>query len=831
MSVPASIFNVGDIRPPFPLDTRRGSDAERVEVDAESAASPNVNKMLTNDLMWVRSPDFAGWLVKKGFRWRKLWKKRWVVLDGRDIAYMSDHPDNEHDMESLQVSRIELQEDMAVNAEDIEGHPFGFILHPGGASEPWYLRAANKQEKKEWLGRLRKVNGIVKWLAQYEKGRLLGVGGSGVVYEIINKRTGARSALKEIEIQNKVMREMCVAEAETLKRLSETVTHPNILTIEKVFDLGSKFNMMFPLCTGGELYERVIKRGCFSEADAARYTKQLASALQALHANNILHLDIKPENILFETEDADSIIKLTDFGLARVLNPGEDQSTPADAPKTMGEAEDRAFWDAGIAQRERLRGTVGYMAPEIITRRHYSPAADVWASGVVLYILLAGYPPFHSASNREIMDKTCKGQYSLEGKNWENVSDAAKDLVRRMLTVDPAQRITVAGILQHPWIVNDEAPETHLAVAHEDMRKLVSQARNMKLAMTFTRLMSTLNGQELDVSTLLGTDVNIVSDEEVVAMAVDMREQASSLFTELGEGAKLSYEQMSEFLSRLDLDIRPDMLCRFLDRDRDRFISADDIIQTHAMVVSRSDEFIRAIFRFYTERAWYPGKALNSITRTMIASPTHNRNPSGDLVGPPKYITRRNFVAVFEQSDFGGEAGGRIFDVLYRIIKSSVSGPYADNSSSDDVVPFDDSKPAENGGHEQNGAVSDSSNEPDTCSTASDTSPVSPPDLLTGSPMRHRREKSDKSDDDKEKRFDFVDFKKATLVAPVIMHVVTAKPRKKMLDAFKTGSLRRELRRIASDVKDEDGKQLPRESDDYKQLPRISDVDDFATDL
>jgi hypothetical protein len=122
-------------------------------------------------------------------------------------------PDNEHDMESLQLSKVELQEDMAVEPDDIEGHPFGFILHPGGNAEPWYLRAANKQEKKEWLARLRKVNGIVKWLAQYERGKLLGVGGSGVVHEIINKRTGARSALKEIEIQSKAMRDMVCARA------------------------------------------------------------------------------------------------------------------------------------------------------------------------------------------------------------------------------------------------------------------------------------------------------------------------------------------------------------------------------------------------------------------------------------------------------------------------------------------------------------------------------------------------------------------------------------------------------------------------------------------
>ncbi len=130
---------------------------------------------------------------------------------------------------------------------------------------------------------------------------MLGVGGTGIVYELLHKSNGQRFAMKEMEIKNKAQMQMAISEAEMLKDIMENVSHPNVMHIEKVFQVGSKFYLVFPLCTGGELYEHIIRRGHFTERDAAIITRDLISGLYALHSHDILHLDIKPENLLFDT--------------------------------------------------------------------------------------------------------------------------------------------------------------------------------------------------------------------------------------------------------------------------------------------------------------------------------------------------------------------------------------------------------------------------------------------------------------------------------------------------------------------------------------------------
>jgi serine/threonine protein kinase len=136
----------------------------------------------------------------------------------------------------------------------------------------------------------------------------------------------------------------------------------------------------------------------------------LISGIHALHENDILHLDIKPENLLFESMASDAKIKITDFGLSKVFHDSEEVRRKEPTIEEL-EEKTKAFIDTGILQREKLRGTVGYMSPELILLGVQSKATDIWAAGVVLYILLCGYPPFHSKSNREILEKSAKGVY------------------------------------------------------------------------------------------------------------------------------------------------------------------------------------------------------------------------------------------------------------------------------------------------------------------------------------------------------------------------------------------------------------------------------------
>ena len=302
-------------------------------------------------------------------------------------------------------------------------------------------------------------------LEDFEKVRVLGVGGTGIVYELLHKTNGQRFAMKEMEIKNKTQMRMAVQEAEMLKDIMENVSHPNIMHIERVFQVGSKFYMVFPLCTGGELYEHIIKKGHFTEHDAAVITRDLISGLHALHEHDILHLDIKPENILFDSMEEDAKIKITDFGLSKVFSDAD--HTAQVSHFSMKNMQERlaVFLESGEMFKERLRGTVGYMSPELILTGYCSKATDVYAAGVVLYILLCGRPPFNSKSNREVLEKTAKGVYRLAGGEWEHISAEAKDLVRKMLTTNPLERITTAQILEHPWIaqLDDEEEEDEVS--------------------------------------------------------------------------------------------------------------------------------------------------------------------------------------------------------------------------------------------------------------------------------------------------------------------------------------------------------------------------------
>jgi len=533
--------------------------------------------------------------------------------------------------------------------------------------------------------RLDHVHAIVRWLEDFEKVRVLGVGGTGIVYEILHKTNGQRYALKEMEIKNKAQMQMALSEAEMLKDIMENISHPNILHIEKVFQVGSKFYLVFPLCCGGELYDHVIRRGHFSEHDAAVLTRDLISGLHALHERDILHLDIKPENLLFESDREDARIKITDFGLSKLYKFNSAATDERDREPSRDElaAKLKAFAESGVLQRDKLRGTVGYMSPELILAGSCSKATDVWAAGVVLYILLCGRPPFQSKSNREILERSARGQYQMEGEEWENISDDAKDLVRKMLIVDPKDRISTADILSHPWLkslddptasmansaMNDaillqsvkEGPGTAKAASVRKMSSqnlqgalkrlsgFVADRKVEKLASSFTRLVSSLNseqnsdmdllaqflypervllakerkeGQPVPVSAVRSDDDDDTELTQTALQALlnpDTRDALAEAFNDAGtNNGKLTIEQFIAVLKHFNfagteantptganqdsvggfsliqsLGVPALLFLRFVDRDGDGMISADDIFTTHAYIMQFSAVFVR----------------------------------------------------------------------------------------------------------------------------------------------------------------------------------------------------------------------------------------------
>jgi len=207
--------------------------------------------------------------------------------------------------------------------------------------------------------------------------------------------------------------------------------------------------------TGGELFDRIVSKGSYSEADASSVIATLCGALDYLHAKKIVHRDLKPENILYGSTAENADIKVADFGLARIVS-GKDMMKTA-------------------------CGTPGYVAPEILKNKGYdSGAVDLWSVGVILYILLCGFPPFYEEELPALFEQILHARYDFPSPWWDNISEDAKKLVQALLTIDPKQRATAEDVLQKKWITGN-APDNDLSSTKQALKKY-NASRKMKKA-------------------------------------------------------------------------------------------------------------------------------------------------------------------------------------------------------------------------------------------------------------------------------------------------------------------------------------------------------------
>jgi calcium-dependent protein kinase len=182
------------------------------------------------------------------------------------------------------------------------------------------------------------------------------------------------------------------------------------------------------LCTGGELFDRIIKEEFFTEQVAAKVFKQILQALNYCHSMNIVHRDLKPENFLFVSPDANADLKIIDFGLSKIM-------------------------EGGKLQRMKTRaGTPYYISPEVLAG-NYDVSCDMWSAGCMLYILLCGYPPFYGDNNQEILQMVARGVFDYDGEEWDDIAAEAKDLIGKLVT-RPERRLTAAEALQHRWLTS-----------------------------------------------------------------------------------------------------------------------------------------------------------------------------------------------------------------------------------------------------------------------------------------------------------------------------------------------------------------------------------------
>ncbi|CDS41352.1 MAP kinase activated protein kinase 2 [Echinococcus multilocularis] len=269
----------------------------------------------------------------------------------------------------------------------------------------------------------------------------LGSGINGNVIRCIHKATGKPCALKILGDDEKAYREVelhyRVSDCENIVRMVDIFENNDVKT-------GRNHLLIVMECMeGGELFNRIQRRhrNGFTENDAARIVYQIATAVQCLHGRNIAHRDLKPENLLFTSDTADATLKLTDFGFAKETSKETFLLSPCFTPY--------------------------YVAPEVLGTAAYDQQCDMWSLGVITYILLCGYPPFYSQGGDPfspgMKSRIRNGHYTFPPNEWDAVSQEAKDLINRLLIVQPQQRLTIAQVMQHPWVVRHRlVPQTPL---------------------------------------------------------------------------------------------------------------------------------------------------------------------------------------------------------------------------------------------------------------------------------------------------------------------------------------------------------------------------------
>jgi len=288
----------------------------------------------------------------------------------------------------------------------------------------------------------------------YILGEELGSGAFSIVKKCIHKQTKKDYAAKIIDTQKMSNRELQKLDKEA--RICRMLKHPNIVRLHASISEGGAHYLVFDLITGGELFEDIVAREYYSEVDASHCIRQVLDALKHCHQIGIIHRDLKPENLLLASKEKGAVVKLADFGLAvEVTN---------DDPKWFGFA-----------------GTPGYLAPELLRKEPYGKAVDLWATGVILYILLVGYPPFWDDDQNRLYEQIKAGNYEFPSPEWDTVTNEAKDLIRKLLRTNQQDRISATEALRHPWISQSDriASQMHRQQT-VDMMKAWNARRKLK---------------------------------------------------------------------------------------------------------------------------------------------------------------------------------------------------------------------------------------------------------------------------------------------------------------------------------------------------------------
>ncbi|KAA8520064.1 hypothetical protein F0562_014320 [Nyssa sinensis] len=355
--------------------------------------------------------------------------------------------------------------------------------------------------------------------SHYTLGKELGRGQFGVTYLCTEKSTSRQYACKSI-LKRKLFSKN---DKEDMKREIQIMQHlsgqPNIVEFRGAYEDRQSVHLVMELCAGGELFDRIIAQGHYSERAAAGMCRSIVNVVHICHFMGVMHRDLKPENFLLSSKDEGAMLKATDFGLSVFIEEG------------------KVFRD--------MVGSAYYVAPEVL-RRRYGKEIDIWSAGVILYILLSGVPPFWAESEKGIFDAILRGEIDFESQPWPSISNSAKDLVRKMLNQDPKRRITSVQVLEHPWI--REGGEASDKPIDSAVLSRMKQFRAMNKLKKLALKVIAENLSEEEIKGLKAMFTNMDTDNSGTITYEELKTGLARL------GSKLSEAEVQQLMEAADVD-------------------------------------------------------------------------------------------------------------------------------------------------------------------------------------------------------------------------------------------------------------------------------------
>eukprot|EP00798_Chlamydomonas_sp_ICE-L_P018948 gene18948-25518_t len=421
-------------------------------------------------------------------------------------------------------------------------------------SEP--IEQAMENAKKELV-----KNAGKKFADHYALSKLIGHGAFAKVSMCTHNATKESYAVKAVSKMTAdphKQREGIIKEIAIMRMLQD---HPNTVVLKEVFEDDDLYQLVMELCSGGELFDQIIAKGHYSEKHAAEKMQSLMSLIAYAHSKDIIHRDLKPENILLSDKTPTALLKVIDFGTSDFCKDGE--------------------------RLQQKFGTPYYVAPEVL-KNDYDKLADIWSAGVIMYILLCGFPPFAGKTDVRILQRVQAGAYNFDGREWEIVTEAAKNMISQMLVLDISKRASAKSLLQHRWFqVAATAPAAALGQHMvKRLRAFAGMSRMKRLALVV--LARTLTDHDVkrlrELFSAMDTNCDGCIDSAdlhnalaKVGAAIDELEMQDLFHASVIDGhGKIDYE---EFIAAMLDSSRCRKSFQELDNDGDGFITAEDLVK------------------------------------------------------------------------------------------------------------------------------------------------------------------------------------------------------------------------------------------------------------